>query len=144
LRNAAAADFEVYGGVGVRVFDLPASSNSDYASTVEGGVDEILAGLGVGLRIDTPRWNPAVALQLRYSLLDRANVRVLAGVGAGVERLSDASGASYDWDNTYEFFAAARFKLGLPYLGVCLGGAKSRFGRGSFQMSTTLTAGLAF
>lgn len=144
-RDASAIGPELYAGLGVRTLDLPGGDRTDYSGTLEAGIDNIIADIGAGLRIDTPRWKPAVALQLRYTLLSLPLVRLLAGAGAGVERSPNGSGGnSYSWNGTYEVFAGARFSMGLPYLGLNIGGAKSNFGSEGFQLFSTLTVGLAF
>lgn len=143
-RDAAAIGPELYAGLGVRTFDLPGGDKTDYSGTLEAGIDNIIADIGAGLRIDSPKWKPAVSVQARYSLFKMPFVRLLIGAGAGVERSPNASGSTnYSWNGTYEVFGGARFSMGLPYLGLNIGGAKSNFGSDGFQMFSTLTLGLA-
>ncbi len=138
----AAALPEIYGGLGVRSYALPGSDSAAYAGTLEAGVDAIFSDIGAGLRVDTPQWKPAVAVQLRYSVLKVPFARIFAGIGGGVERARVDSNA-LSWNGTFEVFAGARVSMGLPYLGLNVGGAKSHYGDNGFQLFSTLTVGLA-
>jgi len=136
---------EVYGGLGARSYGMPGSDKGAYSGTLEAGVDAIFANLGLGVRVDNPTWQPAVAVQLRYSVFKIPFVRIFAGVGGGVERGGNDKPGSKDlsWNGTYEVFAGARVSMGLPYLGLNVGGAKSYYGPDGFQLFSTLTIGLA-
>jgi hypothetical protein len=134
---------EAYAGLGVRSYDLPGADGNQYAGSLEGGVDDVLSNIGAGLRIDLPDWKPAAVVQLRYSVFKIPFVRIIAGLGGGVERARTGGSSSLSWNGTYELFAGARFSLGLPYLAVNLGGASSKYGPSGFQMFSTITLGVS-
>lgn len=109
---------ELYAGLGIRTFGgLPGGSDATYAPSLEAGIDGVLKDFGVGLRLDAPRLDPGLSVEIRYSVLSIPFVRVVAGVIGGVQ---DGKGTR-GWDGTYGAFGSARVSLGSPYLQAQVG-----------------------
>ncbi len=127
-----------YVGIGTHTYGgFPGVSNVNYGGTLELGIDDLLKSFGIGLRMDLPTFksfDPAANIELRYSVFSVPFVRLLAGVFAGVQK-------NVGLDGTYGFFGAARFSLGLPYLGINLG---AQGGNGYFTPYGQLTLGVVF
>lgn len=108
---------EFYAGGGARTYGgFPGQPAASYMGTVEVGLDDVVAKLGAGLRLDVPKsLQPGLALELRYSILSLPFFRLLGGVSGGAFKGGDA------WAKTYSAFLGARISLGLPYVGASVG-----------------------
>jgi hypothetical protein len=140
LARPAAALPEGYVGLGVRSYGLPGTSNVRYAGSLEAGADAIYDGLGLGLRIDTPDLNPSFMAQVRYSIIKVPTVRVLAAASLGVQKPP----SGYEFNRAYELLLGTRASLGLPYIGLDLGGANNWPDVRQFKLFAKLTVGFSF
>lgn len=135
---------EPYVGLGARSYGLPGSDGVGYAGTLEGGVDAILlSNYGAGLRVDFPAWKPSAVVQFRYSILKVPFIRLFAGLGGGFEQVRTGANNSLKWNGIYELFVGARVSLGVPYLGVDVGGANSAYKTDGFDLFSKITLGVS-
>lgn len=124
--------------VGIGAFGSKDGDSSLFAAELEGGVDAIYSGLGVGARVELPlSFKPGLTAELRYTIIKLPFVRLLGGVGGGVVKGDDP--VKSDWAGTANAFVSGRVSLGLPYVAVRLGVAVpngvSLFGTLTFGIS---------
>lgn len=132
-----AAAFEVYAGLGATMEGVPSAQFKGLGLALEGGVDDILSDIGVGGQIDFIDWKPSLTAQFRYSILSIPFVRLIAGVGVGLEGFAAKLGASAG------AFIAGRISLGMPYLGLKLG-VDYGFADGDTSVGSLITLGACF
>jgi hypothetical protein len=140
VARPAAALPEAYVGLGARTYGLPGTAGVRYAGSLEAGADAIYNDLGLGLRIDVPDLNPSFMAQFRYSVLKLPTVRLLAAGSLGVQKPP----SGYEFSRAYELLLGARASLGLPYVGLDLGGANNWPDVKQFKLFAKLTVGFSF
>ena len=124
---------------GLRVAHLGTSSVR-YAGSLEFGADAIYDGVGLGLRIDVPDLNPSFMAQIRYSVFYLPTLRLLAAASLGVQKPP----SGYEFNRAYELLLGARASLGVPYVGLDVGGANNWPDVREFKPFGKLTVGLSF
>ena len=109
----------LYAGVGTHTYSgFPGQASTSYGGTLEFGLDDLVAKFGLGVRLDLPTFksfDPAANIELRYSVFSVPMFRALVGAFGGVQK-------GVGFNGMYGLFAAARVSLGLPYIGLNLGG----------------------